>query len=92
MLRKVLISLLIFEEELELKKASIMEDVEENVDKDEGDFDVYERVEKLVEDGENVNEDEGDFDSFLEIMLLDQKGCLIEALKRNFNVLKRGML
>ena len=69
MLRKVLISLLIFEEELELKKASIMEDVEENVDKDEGDF-----------------------DSFLEIMLLDQKGCLIEALKRNFNVLKRGML
>ena len=32
MLRKVLISLLIFEEELELKKASIMEDVEENVD------------------------------------------------------------
>ena len=64
-----MISLLIFEEELELKKASIMEDVEENVDKDEGDF-----------------------DSFLEIMLLDQKGCLIEALKRNFNVLKRGML
>ena len=69
MLRKLLISLLIFEEELELKEASIMEDVEENVDKDEGDF-----------------------DSFLEIMLLDQKGCLIEALKRNFNVLKRGML
>ena len=63
-----------------------------NVDEDEGDFDVYERVEKLVGDGENVNEDEGDFDSFLEIMLLDQKGCLIEALKRNFNVLKRGML
>ena len=58
----------------------------------EGNVDVGQRVDKLVGDGGNVDEDEGDFDSFLEIMLLDQKGCLIEALKRNFNVLKRGML